>query len=89
MKSFGFLGALAKVTRDTQKGIYELARANGVPMFHNCGRHTFITYHVAAYSDPAKTTAMVGTSDKMRADNYCGLATKKDGDAYFAIMPKV
>ena len=87
MKSFGFLGALGKVTRDTQKEIYDLARANGVPMFHNCGRHTFITYHVAAYSDPAKTTAMVGTSDKMRADNYCGLATKKDGEAYFAIMP--
>jgi len=87
MKSFGFIGALAKVTRDTQKEIYELARANGVPMFQNCGRHTFITYHVAAYGDPAKTTAMVGTSDKMRAENYCGLATKKDGEAYFKIMP--
>ena len=87
MKSFGFLGALGKVTRDTQKEIYELARAAGVPMFHNCGRHTFITYHVAAYGDPAKTTAIVGTSDKMRADNYCGLASKKDGEAYFAIIP--
>ena len=87
MKSFGFAGALKKVTKDTQKEIYDLARANGVPMFQNCGRHTFVTYHVAAYSDPAKTTAMVGTSDKMRAENYCGLATKKDGEAYFAIMP--
>lgn len=87
MKSFGFLGALAKVTRDTQEEVYNLARAAGIPMFKNCGRHTFITYHVAAYGDPSKTTAMVGTSDKMRADNYCGLATKKDGEAYFAIMP--
>ena len=87
MKSFGFADALKKVTEDTQKEIYELARANGVPMFQNCGRHTFITYHVAAYGDPAKTTAMVGTSDKMRAENYCGLATKKDGEAYFAVMP--
>ncbi len=87
MKSFRFADALKKVTKDTQEEIYDLARANGVPMFQNCGRHTFITYHVAAYGDPAKTTAMVGTSDKMRADNYCGLATKKDGEAYFAIMP--
>jgi len=87
MKSFDFLSALGKITDKTQKELYDLARANEVPMFQNCGRHTFITYHVAAFGDPSKTTAMVGTSDKMRADNYCGLATKKDGEAYFAIMP--
>lgn len=87
MKSFDFLGALKKVTNDTLLEIYDLARRNGIHVFQNCGRHTFITYHVAAYGDPAKTTAMVGTSDKMRADNYCGLATKKDGEAYFAILP--
>jgi integrase len=87
MKSFDFLAALAKVSKGTQKEIYDLARENGIPMFHNCGRHTFITYHVAAYNDPAKTTAMVGTSEKMRADNYCGLAEKKDGEAYFKILP--
>ena len=89
MKSFEFLDALKKVTEDTQKEIYNFARANGIPMFQNCGRHTFITYHVAAYNDPSKTTAMVGTSEKMRADNYCGLAQKKDGEAYFAILPSV
>ena len=87
MKSFEFLDALRKVTKDTQGEIYNLARKNGIPMFQNCGRHTFITYHVAAYNDPAKTTAMVGTSEKMRADNYCGLAQKRDGEAYFKIMP--
>lgn len=87
MKSFDFLSALSKVTKGTQKDMYDLARENGISMFQNCGRHTFITYHVAAYCDPAKTTAMVGTSDKMRADNYCGLASKTDGEAYFAILP--
>lgn len=89
MKSFDFLGALKKVTNDTLLEIFDLARRNGIHVFQNCGRHTFITYHVAAYGDPAKTTAMVGTSDKMRADNYCGLATKKDGEAYFKILPAV
>ena len=88
MKSFDFITALHKATRDTQIEMYGLARENGIPVFQNCGRHTFITYHVAAYGDPAKTTAMVGTSDKMRADNYCGLAAKEQGEAYFAIMPK-
>lgn len=89
MKSFDFAAALRKVTEKTQKELYELARKNGIPVFHNCGRHTFITYHVAAYADPAKTTAMVGTSDKMRADNYCGLARKDKGEAYFKILPAV
>ena len=88
MKSFGVLDALRKVTKDTQGEIYNLARKNGIPMFQNCGRHTFITYHVAAYNDPAKTTAMVGTSEKMRADNYCGLAQKRDGESYFKILPR-
>ena len=87
MKSFDFLGALGKVRAETAKEIFAFARENGVGMFHNCGRHSFITYHVAKYGDPAKTTAMAGTSDKMRADNYCGLASKKDGEAYFGIMP--
>ncbi len=87
MKSFDFLAALKKVNAGTQKEIYDLARARGVPVFQNCGRHTFITYHVATYGDPAKTQAIVGTSAKMRAENYCGLASKADGEAYFRIMP--
>lgn len=87
MKSFDFLTAIKGVTRTSQKDIYDMARANGIPVFQNCGRHTFITYHVAAYGDPTKTQAIVGTSEKMRADNYCGLASKADGEAYFRIMP--
>lgn len=93
MRSFDFMSALKQIKTekrmgmDTQMDIYRLARAKGIPVFHNCGRHTFITYHVSKYGDPAKTTAMVGTSDKMRADNYCGLASKAEGEAYFAIMP--
>lgn len=88
MKSFDFFAALGKVTKKTREDVYKLARKNGIPVFKNCGRHTFITYHVAAYNDPAKTTAMVGTSDKMRADNYCGLVTdRKEGERYFAILP--
>ena len=90
MKSFDFLSALKRVTKQTQEEIYNLARAHGIPMFQNCGRHTFITYHVAAYNVPAKTTAMCGTSDKMRAENYCGLVSdRRDGERYFAILPSL
>lgn len=87
MRSFDFIGALKKVNEKTVEEIYALARRNGIPVFHNCVRHTFITYHVAAYGDPAKTQAIVGTSARYRAMNYCGLASKADGEAYFRIWP--
>ncbi len=88
MKSFDFLKAVKMITGKTQGEIYKLARKNGIPVFQNCGRHSFITYHVAAYGDPAKTQAIVGTSAKMRAENYCGLASKAEGEAFFRILPK-
>ena len=78
---------MKKITKATIADIYKLARKNKIPVFQNCGRHTFITYHVAAFGDPAKTQAIVGTSAKMRAENYCGLASKANGEAYFKIMP--
>ena len=87
IKSFDFLGALKKIKKRTIEDIYKIARKNDIPVFQNCGRHTFITYHVSAYGDPAKTQAIVGTSAKYRAENYCGLASKADGEAYFKIWP--
>ena len=87
IKSFDFMDALKKVNKKTIGKIYKLARKHKIPVFQNCVRHTFITYHVAAYGDPAKTQAMVGTSARYRAMNYCGLASKADGEAYFKIWP--
>lgn len=88
MKSFDFMSAIKRVDSKTKEDIFKLARKNGIQVFQNFGRHTFITYHVAAYGDPAKTQAIVGTSEKMRADNYCGLASKAEGEAFFRIMPR-
>ena len=87
MRSFDFLAALKKVGKKTVAEIYAIARKHKIPVFQNCVRHTFITYHVAAYGDPAKTQAIVGTSARYRAMNYCGLANKADALAYFKIMP--
>lgn len=87
IKSFDFMDAIKKVNNKTVEKIYKLARKHNVPVFQNCIRHTFITYHVAAFGNPANTQAIVGTSKRYCAMNYCGLASKKDGEAYFAIMP--
>lgn len=87
MRSFDFMRGVSRIGEGTQGEVYRIAREAGVPVFQNCGRHTFITMHIAAYGDPARTQAMVGTSAKMRADNYCGLASHRDGEAYFRIWP--
>ena len=88
INSFDFIGALKKVNKKTVEEIYTLARKHKIHVFQNCIRHTFVTYHVAACGDPAKTQAIVGTSARYRAMNYCGLASNADGLAYFNIMPK-
>ena len=54
---------------------------------HNMGRHSYITHLSAKTGDPRRAEGMAGTSSGMRTKNYDGLATKTEGEAYFAIMP--
>lgn len=67
--------------------LVKLGESIGVKVPPNCGRHTFITMHVAAYGNPQVTEAMCGTSKKMRTTHYMGLSTKGEGDKYFGIYP--
>lgn len=60
----------------------------GITPPHNCLRHSFATYHVAANKDAAKTAViMQHTSPAMLYRHYKGRATAKDGAAYFEIRP--
>lgn len=67
----------------------EIAAALNITIPENAGRHSFITYHVAAYGDPGKTEGISGTSRKMRCSHYMGLASKSDGEAYFSLTPSL
>jgi integrase len=59
-----------------------------VPHPHNCLRHGFASYHVAAFKNPAATSVILcHKSAKLLWDVYRGLATQPDGLAYFSIMP--
>lgn len=75
--------------RNMRTDMYNEVRELGIKVPFNAGRHTFITMHVAAYGEPAKTEAIAGTSKEMRAAHYMGLASKRDGDRYFSILPAV
>ncbi len=59
-----------------------------VPHPHNCLRHGFASYHVAAYKNPAATSVVLcHKSAQLLWDTYRGIATQPDGNAYFAITP--
>lgn len=68
---------------------FKEVRSLGIKVPFNAGRHTFITMHVAAYGEPAKTEAITGTSKAMRSAHYMGLASKRDGERFFSILPAV
>ena len=62
-------------------------RAN-VPHPHNCLRHGFASYHVAAHKSSARTALLLcHTNEKLLWNVYRGLTTEADGKAYFKIMP--
>lgn len=65
------------------------ARAFGLDAHpHNCLRHSFATYHVAAHKDVSRTAAVLcHTSPAMLFRHYKGRATEADGLAWFKISP--
>lgn len=60
----------------------------GIPHPHNCLRHGFASYHVAAFKNPAATSVILcHKSAKLLWDVYRGIALQPDGLAYFEITP--
>lgn len=55
---------------------------------HNWARHSFATYHVAAYKNPGLTaTLLCHTSQQLLWSTYRGRATQPEGEAYFSLRP--
>lgn len=88
MRAVDFRDALGRITDRTTGEVYAAARAAGARVPKNCGRHSFITYHVAAYQDLAKTLLVAGTGQHMAEDHYRALRSRDEGLAYFAITPE-
>lgn len=56
---------------------------------HDALRHTFATYHVAAFANPGQTAMLMGHEGNptMLHRHYRGLATKAEADAFWALRP--
>jgi integrase len=50
-------------------------------------RHSFVSAHYAMHGDEGRTAQQAGNSPAMVHKNYKGLMTKKDGEAWFAVLP--
>jgi integrase len=88
MKKIGIREAIGGMSvLSMRNAVYESAVKAGVKLGHNMGRHSYITHLSAKTGDPRRAEGMAGTSSGMRTKNYDGLATKTEGEAYFAIMP--
>jgi len=61
----------------------------GIPHPHNCLRHSFATYHVAAYKDGGKTAYLLCHRNQDQLyEHYKGNATEAKGKEYFTITPQ-
>ena len=59
-----------------------------VPHPRNCLRHSFATYHVAAYKNPGlAATILCHTNQEKLWSNYNGNATSAFGKKYFEVTP--
>ncbi len=55
---------------------------------HNGLRHSYCTYRMAIVQNEHQVSAEMGNSPAMVYSNYRELATKEDGEAWFAIFPE-
>lgn len=61
---------------------------SGVRHPSNCLRHSFCTYHVAAYKEPGRTaTILCHRNQGMLWSHYNGRAKQADGVRYFNLLP--
>jgi integrase len=65
-----------------------MIQASGVDWPHNCTRHSFISYHVAAHEKPNRTAMQAGTSEALIFSNYRAVVTAEAAKEFFAIVPK-
>lgn len=60
-----------------------------VPWPQNALRHSYASYHLAAFKDPVRTAysmGHVGNTDMLHA-NYKGLVTHRDAERFWALLP--
>jgi integrase len=66
----------------------EFAKGRGVAWPHNCLRHSYASYRLAAIADTARVALEMGNSPQKLMTNYRELADEHDAAAWFGISPE-
>ena len=67
----------------------EFAKKRHLAWPHNCLRHSFATYRLAAVADTPRVALEMGNSPQKLMTNYRELADEHDAAAWFAINAEV
>jgi integrase len=73
-----------------KKAVDAITDQDGKPLVkivHNGLRHSFITYRMAVLKNAAQVALEAGNSPRMIFEHYRELATKAEGNAWFAVRP--
>ncbi len=67
--------------------VRQVVRAAEVPWPHNVTRHSFVSYHLAAFGSAAKTALEAGHSEAMLFGHYRELVTPEAAGEFWGIRP--
>ena len=87
MRAFDFMDAVARPAPKLREKMTAFCRGLGIKFPKNAGRHTFITMFEATHHDANALSAIVGNTEDVRAKSYNGVELKREGEAYFKILP--
>jgi site-specific recombinase XerD len=73
--------------RDVNNRMRLFVKAAGVPWPHNVTRHSFVSYHLAAFESAAKTALEAGHSEAMLFQHYRAVVTPQDAADFWSIKP--
>lgn len=73
----------------TGDALYRLGKRAGIPWRKNACRESFISYRVAQSNNVALVAKEAGNSARIIAEEYLALKTQEQGEAWFAIFPRV
>ena len=76
------------VKHSVERRTIVFAKGQGIPWPHNCLRHSYASYRLAAVADTARVALEMGNSPQKLMTNYRELADEHDAKAWFAITPK-
>lgn len=70
-----------------EQQIWELSRKTGIPWPRNVARHSFVSYHLAAFGSASQTALQAGHTESVLFAHYREVVTPEAAAQFWAIVP--